>query len=75
MLTHKNQLSVCEVSCYSRQQVAGGGIVIRYMIRSPGETVWRPVKLFRPDACSGSNRRFEPEQPERVTSAMGDDQP
>ncbi len=71
MLTHKNQLSVCEVSCYSRQQI-DGGIVIRYMIRTPGETVWRPVKLFRPDACSGSNQ-FEPEQPERVTSAMGDD--
>ncbi len=48
MLSHKNQLSVCEVSCYSRQQI-DGGVIIRYMIRTPGEAVWRPVKLFRPD--------------------------
>ncbi len=71
MLTHKNQLTVPEVSCYSRQQV-DGGVVIRYMIRRPGETVWRPVKLFRPDDASGA-QSCAPAQPERVTSAMGDD--
>lgn len=48
MITHKNVLSVPEVSCYSREEI-DGGVVIRYMIRTPGETVWRPVKLFRPD--------------------------
>ncbi len=71
MLSHKNQLSVCEVSCYSRQHI-DGGVVVRYMIRTPGETAWRPVKLFRPDACStGADAPVE--QPERVISAMGDD--
>jgi hypothetical protein len=72
MLTHKNQLTVPEVSCHSLQEVEGG-YVIRYLIRNPEEVEWRAVRVFRPDACSGSNRRFEPEQPERVTSAMGDD--
>jgi hypothetical protein len=71
MITHKNVLTVPEVSCYSRQEIDGGWIV-RYMIRRPGETVWRPVKLFRPDACStGADAPVE--QPERVISAMGDD--
>ncbi len=72
MLTHKNQLSVCEVTAYSRQHI-DGGIVIRYMIRTPGETVWRPVKLFRPD--DAGVRLRTPDQPERVISAKGDHQP
>ncbi len=47
MLTHKNVLTVPEVSCYSRQEIEGG-VIIRYLVRSPGETAWRPVKVFRP---------------------------
>ncbi len=47
MITHKNQLSVCEVSCYSRQEIEGG-VIIRYMIRNPEEVEWRAVKVFRP---------------------------
>ncbi len=46
MITRSNQLTVPEVSCYSRQQIEGG-VIIRYMIRNPGETAWRPVKVFR----------------------------
>ncbi len=47
MLTHKNELTVPETSCHSREEIEGGTIV-RYLIRQPGETEWRPVKLFRP---------------------------
>ncbi len=72
MITHKNVLTVPEVSCYSRQHI-DGGVIVRYMIRRPGETVWRPVKLFRPDDAGVRFRT--PGQPERVTSAKGDHQP
>ncbi len=47
MTTRSNQLSVPEITAYSRQKI-DGGVVIRYMVRQPGETEWRPVKLFRP---------------------------
>ena len=47
MLTPTNQLDVLEVTGYSRQEVEGG-IVIRYLVRTPGERDWRPVKVFRP---------------------------
>ncbi len=46
MITRSNQLTVPEVSCYSRQEIEGG-VIIRYMIRNPGEVEWRPVKVFR----------------------------
>lgn len=48
MITRSNQLTVPEVSCYSRQEIEGG-VIIRYMIRNPGEVEWRAVKVFRPD--------------------------
>ncbi len=48
MITRSNQLTVPEVSCYSRQEIEGG-VIIRYMIWNPGEVEWRPVKVFRPD--------------------------
>ncbi len=46
MITHKNVLTVPEVSCYSREEIEGG-VIIRYQVRSPGETAWRPVKVYR----------------------------
>ena len=54
MLTHKNLLTVPEVSCHSLQEVEGG-YVIRYLIRNPEEVEWRAVKVFRPDCrrCGG----------------------
>ncbi len=51
MITHKNVLTVPEVSCYSREEIEGG-VIIRYMIRNPGEVEWRPVKVFRADDAS-----------------------
>jgi hypothetical protein len=48
MITRKNVLTVPEVACHSREAIEGG-VVIRYMIRYPGEVEWRPVKVFRPD--------------------------
>jgi hypothetical protein len=47
MITRSNQLTVPEVSCYSRQEIEGG-VIVRYMIRNPGEVEWKPVKVFRP---------------------------
>ncbi len=47
MIGDTNRLDVPEVTAYIREQV-DGGCVIRYMVRRPGETEWRPVKLFRP---------------------------
>jgi hypothetical protein len=47
-MTTTNMLSVPEVSCYSREEIEGG-VVIRYMIRNPGEAEWKQVKVFRPD--------------------------
>ncbi len=49
MITRSNELTVPEVAAYSRQQIEGGTI-IRYLIRQPGETEWRVVKLFRASA-------------------------
>ena len=46
MITRSNQRTVPEVSCYSREEIEGG-VIIRYQVRSPGETAWRPVKTFR----------------------------
>jgi hypothetical protein len=46
MITRSNQLTVPEVSCHSRQEVEGG-VIIRYLIRNPGEVEWRAVKVFR----------------------------
>ncbi len=51
MLTHKNELTVPEVSCHSLQEVEGG-YVIRYLIRNPEEVEWRAVKVFRADDAS-----------------------
>jgi hypothetical protein len=48
MLTRTNMLTVPEVSCYSREEI-DGGVIIRYMIRNPGEVEWKQVKMFRPD--------------------------
>jgi hypothetical protein len=48
VIGHTNQLSVPEVSCYSREHIEGG-VIIRYMIRKPGEVEWRSVKVFRAD--------------------------
>ncbi|MDQ3525427.1 MAG: hypothetical protein M3451_10295 [Chloroflexota bacterium] len=47
MITHKNELTVPEVSCHSLQEVEGG-YVIRYLVRNPEEVEWRAVKVFRP---------------------------
>ena len=46
MLTPTNQLSVMEVSAYSRQEIEGG-VIIRYLVRKPGERNWTPVTIFR----------------------------
>ncbi len=48
MITRTNELTVPEVSCHSREQIEGG-VIVRYLIRQPGETAWRAVRLFRPD--------------------------
>jgi hypothetical protein len=58
MLTRTNMLDVAEVSCHSREEVEGGTI-IRYMVRRPGETEWRPVKLFRPTEPVANEREEE----------------
>lgn len=55
MITRTNKLTVPEVSCYSRQEVEGG-VVIRYMIRNPGEVEWQPVKVFRADEFAETPR-------------------
>jgi hypothetical protein len=47
MIGDTNRLDVPEVTAYIREQV-DGGCVIRYLIRQPGETAWRAVRLFRP---------------------------
>ena len=47
MISYTNRLTVPEVSCYSRQQVAGG-VIVRYLVRHPGETEWLAVEAFRP---------------------------
>ncbi len=47
MITSTNALTVPEIACHSREEV-DGGVVIRYLIRQPGETAWRAVKLFWP---------------------------
>jgi hypothetical protein len=59
MITHKNVLTVPEVSCYSRQEIESG-VIIRYMIRNPGETEWRAVKLFRPTEFVASEQEEKP---------------
>ena len=46
MLTPTNQLSVMEVSAYSRQEIEGG-VIIRYLVRKPGERNWTSVTIFR----------------------------
>ncbi len=58
MLTHKNQLTVPEVSCHSLQEVEGG-YVIRYLIRNPEEVEWRAVKVFRPDEPGASEQEVK----------------
>jgi hypothetical protein len=54
MLTHKNELTVPEVSCHSLQEVEGG-YVIRYLVRNPEEVEWRAVKVFRASEDSAAN--------------------
>ncbi len=43
MLTHKNLLTVPEVSCHSLQEVEGG-YVIRYLIRNPQDICRAPAR-------------------------------
>jgi hypothetical protein len=38
---------VPEISCYSRQEIEGG-VIIRYLMRMPGERDWTPVTLVVP---------------------------
>jgi hypothetical protein len=44
-ITSTNVLSVPEISRYPRQEIEGG-VVIRYLVRQPGERDWTPVKEF-----------------------------
>jgi len=60
MISSTNEISVPEVSCYSREVIEGGW-VIRYMIRRPGETTWQPVKVFRADDRKGGSDGDAPE--------------
>ncbi len=48
MISDENNLTVPEISAYSREEIEGG-VIIRYMIRNPGEVEWKQVKMFRPD--------------------------
>ena len=58
MIGHTNRLTVPEVSCYSREEIEGG-VVIRYMIRKPGEVEWQPVKVFRPTEAEQEPERHD----------------
>ncbi len=55
-LTERNEMDVPEVCCYSRQEIEGG-VVIRYLVRQPGERDWQPVKLFVPEKPAPPRRR------------------
>jgi hypothetical protein len=39
--------AVPEIRRYSRQEI-GDGVIIRYLMRMPGERDWTPVKLVVP---------------------------
>ncbi len=67
MLTRTNMLTVPEVSCHSREEVEGG-VIIRYLIRQPGETEWRPVKVFRASADAPTPTRRQTAQRCRTRS-------
>ena len=58
MISYTNRLTVPEVTAYSRQEIEGG-VIIRYMVRSPGEVEWRAVKVFRPTEPGASEQEEE----------------
>ncbi|MDQ3525818.1 MAG: hypothetical protein M3451_12290 [Chloroflexota bacterium] len=58
MITRSNQLTVPEVTAYSREEIEGG-YVIRYLIRNPEEVEWRAVKVFRPDEPVASEQEVK----------------
>jgi hypothetical protein len=47
MITEINIMGCPEITAYSRQEI-DGGVIIRYMVRQPGERTWTLVKLFVP---------------------------
>jgi transcription antitermination factor NusA-like protein len=47
MTTEINVLGVPELRNYYRE-VIDGVVIIRYLVRQPGERDWTPVKLFIP---------------------------
>ena len=46
MMTATNALSVPEIREYCRE-VVDGLVIIRYRMRGPGESHWRPVEIVR----------------------------
>lgn len=47
MTTETSVMGVPEISCYSRHEIEGG-VIIRHLVRQPGECDRQSVRLFRP---------------------------
>lgn len=54
MVTTTNELAVPEITAYSRE-VVDDLVTVRYLVRTPGETEWRPVKIIRPVEIEQAN--------------------